>query len=162
MKTIKNLLFILPIAALFVLTSCSKKKAIAPAVIDTATTIGNFYYGSILGSPNTIIGPGNAILLRNNGTMREYANDYYSLGTSIAAKDTASAKIKIDGTYTVTKINGVTTITAIWYLTTGSPALTYTLVGAVAGHNLTGTITDVGTGISTTAQFSFTDTAPSI
>ncbi|MDB5158798.1 MAG: hypothetical protein JWR50_3505 [Mucilaginibacter sp.] len=142
------------IILLGMLASCSKKKTVAP---DPNTTISNFYYGHILGSPNTIIGPGNAILLRTNGTMREYANDYYSLGTSMTAGDTASAKIKLDGTYLISIKGSVTTVTATWHQPNGSPALTYTLVGTLTGNNMTGTLTDEGTGIGTVAQFSFTN-----
>jgi len=146
---------LLAIVLLGLLASCSKKKTVAP---DPTTTVSNFYYGHILGSPNTIIGPGNAILLRANGTMREYANDYYSLGTSMTAGDTASAKIKLDGTYFVTVTGSVSTVTATWHQPNSSPALTYTLVGTLTGNNMTGTLTDEGTGIGTVAQFLFTST----
>lgn len=132
--------------------ACSKKDKTKPG-----TTSSNFYHGNLLGSPSTIIGPSNAILLRDNGTMREYANDYYSTGTGMTAKDTASSKVKLDGTYTTTTHEGITTIAASWYRSDGSPALTYTLVGTVTGNKLDGALTAVGTGISTVTQFTFTN-----
>ena len=153
MKQTLNLIIVL-LAFSITFVACSKKsKDVVPV-----TPGSNFYYGNILGSPNTIIGPGNAILLRANGTMREYANDYFSLGTTMTAKDTTNAKIKLDGTYTTSKNeSGTIIITANWYQPNGSPALTYTLVGAISGNTMSGTLTDVGTGIGTVAQFKFTN-----
>lgn len=133
--------------------ACSKKETPAPP----ATTGSNFYHGNILGSPTTIIGPGNAILLRNDGTMREYANDYYSIGTSMTAADTASAKIKIDGTYKTVVNGSVPTITATWIQPNGSPVLTYTLIGTINGHVMTGTFSSAGNGIGSSTQFKFSD-----
>ncbi|MEO3403110.1 hypothetical protein AAFN85_04350 [Mucilaginibacter sp. CAU 1740] len=156
MKQILNLITIFFIAAI-ALSACSKKSS--DTVKPTDNTGSVFYHGNIMGSPNTIVGPGNAILLRSNGTMREYANDYYSLGTSMAGKDTASAKIKLEGTYiTKTDKNGLTTITATWRQTNGSPVLTYTLIGEQGNTTLNGTLTSAGTGIGTVAEFQFTKT----
>jgi hypothetical protein len=153
MKKFKNIFRLLLIAGISVaITSCSKKNAVTPAA-----GINGFYSGNILGSPTTIVGPGNAILLRPNGTMREYANDYYSLGTSISARDTASAKIKIDGTYKTVYQGSVPTVTATWVQTSGSPVLTYTLVGTINGHAMTGTFSSAGTGIGSSTQFRFSD-----
>jgi hypothetical protein len=131
-------------------TSCKKNNTPAPA------GTSNFWHGNILGSPSTFIGPGNAILLRNDGTMREYANDYYSAGTTMTASDTATANFKIDGTYTTTTSGSTTTVIATWIQAAGSPVLTYTLTGTIAGNSMTGHVVDAGTGIGTDAQFSFT------
>jgi len=151
MKQTLNFAFALLICAA-TMVSCSKKNAVTPAI-----GISGFYSGNILGSPTTIVGPGNAILLRPDGTMREYANDYYSLGTSITARDTASAKIKIDGTFKTVYQGSVPTITATWIQKNGSPVLTYTLVGTINGDNMTGTFSSAGTGIGSSTQFKFSD-----
>ena len=150
MKQTLNIAILLSIFSI-AFVACSKQ-----AIVASGNTDKNFYHGNILGSPNSIIGPGNAILLRGNGTMREYANDYYSLGTSMTAKDTANAKIKIDGTYILSYNGDVNTITATWYQPNGSPALTYTLVGTIKGTTMTGTFSSAGTGIGSSSQFTFT------
>lgn len=150
MKQIVNFIIVLLIfMAAFV--ACSKKDQSTQAVTS------NFYHGNILGSPSTIIGPGNAILLRDNGTMRDYYNDTYSLGTSMTASDTASAKWKLDGTYTTIYLHDTTVVTATWVQPNSSPILTYTLVGAIVGHNMTGTYSSAGTGIGSSTQFKFTN-----
>jgi hypothetical protein len=149
-QTLNFTIALLTLSVAFV--ACSKKNAVTPNV-----GISGFYSGNILGSPTTVVGPGNAILLRADGTMREYANDYYSLGTSITARDTASAKIKLDGTYKIVYQGSVPTITATWIQPNGSPVLIYTLVGTINGHNMTGTFSPAGTGISSSTQFKFSD-----
>ncbi|MFT3825162.1 MAG: hypothetical protein QM731_14670 [Chitinophagaceae bacterium] len=155
MKTVYYFLSVIAVSVLIILSSCSKKGTTTPT-----TTNSNFYHGNLLGSPSTIIGPGNAILLRSDGTMREYANDYYSPGTSMTASDTAGAKIKLDGTYTIKQgtDGSYTTITATWVQPNGSPVLTYTLTGTITGSNMTGTFSSAGTGISSSTQFTFTNT----
>ncbi len=130
--------------------SCKKSSNTPPAGITSAT----FYHGFIIGNPYSV-GPGNAVLLRNDLTMREYANDYYSAGTSMGASDTATAKIKIDGTYYFAVTGSVKSIVATWKSTSGT-ALTYTLTGTVMGSTITGTFASAGTGIGSTANFSFT------
>lgn len=151
MKQTLNFVFTLLICAA-TLVSCSKKNAVTPTI-----GVSGFYSGNILGSPNTVVGPGNAILLRADGTMREYANDYFSLGTSMTARDTTGAKIKLDGTYKTVYQGSVPTVTATWVQTNGSPLLTYTLVGTIDGHNMTGTFSSAGTGIGSSTQFKFSD-----
>jgi hypothetical protein len=142
-QTINFAIALLTLSVAFV--ACSKKNGVTPA---PAVSSSGFYSGNILGSPNTIVGPGNAILLRADGTMREYANDYYSMGTSMTARDTAAAKIKRDGTYKTVVQSSVTTITATWIQPNGSPVLTYTLTGNINGHAMTGTFSSAGNGIS--------------
>ncbi|MGC4101230.1 hypothetical protein [Ferruginibacter sp.] len=141
--------FIIPVMALS-MTACKKSSH-----TDTPAASSNFWHGYIGSSSST--GPGNAILLRTDGTMREYANNYYSAGTTMTASDTASALIKLDGTYTTTTTTN-TIVTATWYQAASSPALTYTLTGTISGNTMTGTLKSVGTGISTVANFSFTNT----
>jgi hypothetical protein len=149
-QTLNFTMALLTLSVAFV--ACSKKNKVTPNA-----GISGFYSGNILGSPATVVGPGNAILLRADGTMREYANDYYSLGTSITANDTAGAKIKIDGTYKTAYQGSVPTITATWIQPNGSPVLTYTLVGTINGHNMTGTFSSAGTGIGSSTTFKFSD-----
>ncbi|MGG9962087.1 hypothetical protein [Ferruginibacter sp. SUN106] len=149
LKNTLNHLLIIIVTGLSIV-SCKKSSH-----TDTPANAGNFWHGYIGASSSQ--GPGNAILLRNDGTMRQYANNYYSAGTTMAASDTTSALIKLDGTY-VTTTGSSTIVTATWYQPNSSPALTYTLTGTVAGNAMTGTIKSAGTGISTVANFTFTNT----
>jgi hypothetical protein len=129
---------------------CTKKSSTTPK----STTSGNFWFGNIIGT-NNIVGPGNALLLRTDGTMREYANDYYSQGTTMGPSDTAIAKVKLDGTWYSTVNNGQTTINTTWYQPVG--ATTYATVGLVSGNSMTGSFDDVAAGGSTAATFKFTN-----
>ncbi|HVM88183.1 MAG TPA: hypothetical protein VMT76_08330 [Puia sp.] len=131
------------------ISSC-KKNSSAPKTTNTS----NFWYGNIYGT-NNFKGPGNAILLRNDGTMREYANDYYSAATTMGAGDTATAKIKIDGTYVSINTNGNYTVYTTWYVT--SSATTYTTTGVISGNTMTGSFKDSAAGGTTVATFSFTN-----
>jgi hypothetical protein len=133
-----------------ILTVSCKKNSSANNVV----TGSNFWHGYI--GTSSLAGPGNAILLRTDGTMREYANDYFSVGTLMGVSDTAGAKIKLDGSYIITSGSN-TTVTATWYQPNGSPALTYTLTGIITGNTMAGTIKSAGTGISTVANFYFTN-----
>jgi len=149
---LKNTFTLLLITTVISLSIFSCKKS---NHTDTPATSSNFWHGYIGASSSQ--GPGNAILLRSNGTMRQYANNYYAAGTTMTASDTASALIKLDGTYAITT-GSSTIVTATWYQPNGSPALTYTLTGTVNGSAMTGTIKSEGTGISTVVNFSFTNT----
>ena len=139
-------IFIITLLSLFY-SSCKKS---SPTVQAPAAGTNTFWHGYVGASSST--GPGNAILLRGNGTMRQYANNYYAAGTMMGAGDTATATVKLDGTYTAAVSGSTTTITTTWYQPNGAPALTYTTTGVVTGNMMTGTIKSVGTGISSTAN----------
>ena len=150
MKTRNTAFFLFSIVAASLLAySCSKSSS-----KPKTTTTSNFWYGSIYGSGN-VIGPGNAILLRNDGTMREYANDYYSTATMMSAADTGGALIKIDGTYITKTANGEDSVITSWYQPTGSA--NYHTQGSISGNTMTGNIVDTTNGGSTIATFKFTN-----
>jgi hypothetical protein len=151
MKSTITLAFAFIMITTATMSSCKK------STTDTGggSSSGNvFWHGYISGSGG-VAGPGNAVLLRTDGTMREYANDYYSSGTTMGASDTGTAKTKIDGTYS---ISGSGVVVASWVQTSGSPVLTYTLNTTISGNTMTGTIKSVGTGISSTANITLSNT----
>ena len=145
---LKNVFYCLAvwISVILLLGAC-KKASTTPK----SNNSGNFWYGNIIGT-NNFLGPGNAILLRTDGTMRQYANDYYSAATTMGPSDTATAKIKVDGTYSKPTSS---TITATWYYSAG--AITYTINGTISGTAMTGNIGGVAIGGTTSANFKYSN-----
>lgn len=153
MKSIKYTLAIMIISGLSIFSSCSKKKTVTP----TAATITGFWHGAIGSSPNQV---GIAILIRSNGTVREYDNDFFTTGTTMTAADTASAKFKLEGTYSTSpSTTGTTNIVITYYYSEPNLQHKYTNTGVITGtSSMTGTWKDdyISAGINTTNNFSLT------
>ena len=154
MKLTKQSVSLMVIMAVALLSSCSKKNN-TQTPTKTSNPVG-FWSGSIGNSPNQV---GVAFLIRNNSTIREYDNDFFTPGTFMTAADTANAAYKIDGSYSISPADGGKINITMKYSYTKPnqqvAANTFSNVGVIDGNTMTGTWTDhnVSANINTVNNF---------